>query len=420
MLMPRLALASSAVAALLAASSFRETGTAAASHTSSSAMATAAAAAAGFCPPPQHAARRTTVAVEQHSSSSPSSDARDEDGDLSRPDHSRHPFRVGYMSDVEGNWDYFLELVERSNVLHWEDYHRADDDGDDARGGGGGGGGGDDDGSSRDCDNGEGGGASSCFKFRRLALRRDVDAHFVYGGDAVDKGPGDVRLVRSLASLKSRHPDRVHLLVGNRDLNKLRLTSELSEYDDDDGTRKSGSSIDDVEVPFWNPSAVTYREHLLELQRQRQQRQGQMRQQQGAGDGGGGGGGGRGLEGLDTRAERLRWILRHTMGCPDTFEHRRAEVGLLRRAYGAYPPPPLPRRERDDDGGGVDDDDDLNDFTPHCCDDAPVDGGDDSASSSLEVTDEDVVDSFLYEMSPRGSLRQYLNLSSIAAIVGSE
>ena len=31
-------------------------------------------------------------------------------------------FRIGYVADVEGHWDYFLEYVQRSQVLDWEDH----------------------------------------------------------------------------------------------------------------------------------------------------------------------------------------------------------------------------------------------------------------------------------------------------------
>jgi hypothetical protein len=47
----------------------------------------------------------------------------------------------------------------------------------------------------------------------------------------VDKGNavgGSIRVVNSLLALKRRYPDRVTLLLGNRDLNKMRLTSELA------------------------------------------------------------------------------------------------------------------------------------------------------------------------------------------------
>jgi hypothetical protein len=56
----------------------------------------------------------------------------------------------GYLSDVEGNYDYFLRYMEISKVLCW-----ADDE--------------------------------------KTQLKLNDDCHFVYGGDAVDKGIGDIR-----------------------------------------------------------------------------------------------------------------------------------------------------------------------------------------------------------------------------------
>jgi Calcineurin-like phosphoesterase len=50
---------------------------------------------------------------------------------------------------------------------------------------------------------------------------------FVFGGDAIDRGDASRRIVRALLDVKLRQPDRVVLLVGNRDLNKIRLVREL-------------------------------------------------------------------------------------------------------------------------------------------------------------------------------------------------
>ena len=88
---------------------------------------------------------------------------------------------LGYCTDVEGNLAYFRRYVARSGVL------RFDDDG-----------------------------ASS----PRLSLVHER-AHFVFGGDLFDQGDGDLRLSRLLVDLKRRFPDRVTLLMGNRDLNKV-------------------------------------------------------------------------------------------------------------------------------------------------------------------------------------------------------
>ncbi|KOO25767.1 hypothetical protein Ctob_003976 [Chrysochromulina tobinii] len=63
-------------------------------------------------------------------------------------------------------------------------------------------------------------------------LRLHPGCHFVFGGDSVDKSSGDLRFLRSLLALRRRHPDRVHLVLGNRDINKMRLLAELDESRD--------------------------------------------------------------------------------------------------------------------------------------------------------------------------------------------
>lgn len=49
----------------------------------------------------------------------------------------------------------------------------------------------------------------------------------VNGGDTVDKGEGSLLVLRELLSLKESAPCRVGLILGNRDLNKIRLVREL-------------------------------------------------------------------------------------------------------------------------------------------------------------------------------------------------
>lgn len=50
---------------------------------------------------------------------------------------------------------------------------------------------------------------------------------FVFGGDAVDRGPAGRAVLKTLVQAKERYGDRVVLLAGNRDINKLRLLREL-------------------------------------------------------------------------------------------------------------------------------------------------------------------------------------------------
>ena len=58
-------------------------------------------------------------------------------------------------------------------------------------------------------------------------LRIADGATFVFGGDSVDRGPAGRRVVRTLLDAKRAQPDRVVVLAGNRDINKLRLAREL-------------------------------------------------------------------------------------------------------------------------------------------------------------------------------------------------
>ncbi|MFT3697853.1 MAG: metallophosphoesterase [Kofleriaceae bacterium] len=89
---------------------------------------------------------------------------------------------------------------------------------------------------------------------------------FVFGGDAIDRGPAGRKLVRVLAAAKQRYGDRVVLLAGNRDINKLRLVREID-------TPRSSC-----------PPGLA-------------------------------------------KAEQLKWTFEHTMGAPHAFEHRATELG---------------------------------------------------------------------------------------------
>ncbi|MBI5516885.1 MAG: metallophosphoesterase [Deltaproteobacteria bacterium] len=131
---------------------------------------------------------------------------------------------VVYLTDVEGRWDKLLDFLEGNP---WVTLAEGD----------------------------------------RLALH--PDAVLVFGGDAVDRGPDGRRFLRALVDVKLRHPSRVVLLAGNRDINKLRLPRELRGH-----------------PPEKMPPEV--RERPV--------------------------------------TEQLPWILEHTMGAKEAFAHRRAEL----------------------------------------------------------------------------------------------
>ena len=212
------------------------------------------------------------------------------------------PYRLGYVTDVEGHIDFFLSFVERSNVLDV---------------------------------------VSNTPKKLELDLRDGC--YFVFGGDSVDKAPGDIRLCRALVSLKRKYPERVFLLVGNRDLNKIRFTAELSAADME-------RDIDEIPSPHWDPNAPSLRTYLDQVAKAK----GMDR-----------------AEDINTRVERLRYMLKHTLGCPDTFEFRRQELAILNEC-------------------GV-----------------------------ADIRDAQVCDSFIFEVeNEEGSLRQYLENANVAAVVG--
>ena len=60
-------------------------------------------------------------------------------------------------------------------------------------------------------------------------LFKDAETVFVFGGDATTRGDGSKRIMRALVDFKARYPERVFLIVGNRDAMMMRLTSEWAD-----------------------------------------------------------------------------------------------------------------------------------------------------------------------------------------------
>jgi hypothetical protein len=107
-------------------------------------------------------------------------------------------------------------------------------------------------------------------------LRVRDGAVFVFGGDAIDRGPHGRRVVAALLDAHDRQPDQVVLLAGNRDLNKMRLVRELR------GRPHRRAPAD--------------------------------------------------LRGPGVEGPLLRWTLKDTMGAGEAFEHRAAELRAEGRA----------------------------------------------------------------------------------------
>ena len=152
---------------------------------------------------------------------------------------------IEYVTDVEGNYDYWQTYLSRSKVV---------------------------------------------FQLEDGTYDLHPSTYFVFGGDACDKGLGDIRFVKGVVALKNKYPDRVFFILGNRDLNKLRFVSELA-----DGRTGEGTDI------YWDKSAEKF---VAFCERN-------------------------GLE-EQNKVSTLKWMLHCTMGCPTTFETRRSELAILR------------------------------------------------------------------------------------------
>jgi hypothetical protein len=163
-------------------------------------------------------------------------------------------------------------------------------------------------------------------------LRLKDGAHFVFGGDAVDQGPGDLRFLKDIINLHQNYPDRVHVVLGNRDLNKMRIAQELSDSHCKNHPWKTYRGV------FWRgDSGIDHNEP-------------------------------------DTLPNRLRWILKYSMGSDRAFELRRQELKELKEVK--------------------------------------------EGSGNLQITDDEVVDSFINLFQPNGLLREYLKIGRLGVILG--
>jgi hypothetical protein len=177
--------------------------------------------------------------------------------------------------------------------------------------------------------------------FLKQEDKENVESHFVFGGDLFDHGPGDLRMAQSLLNFKQKYPSRVTLLTGNRDLNKLRLLNELSSehlnYEPNDPR---------IFEPYWKPRKLmtTYSEHLELISQITKKQQPQevthgpidfvpkswrKKKVQDIDSKNDAPSSSSSERNIDTPVERLKWILKHTMGSNKAFEYRRHELSVL-------------------------------------------------------------------------------------------
>jgi len=121
---------------------------------------------------------------------------------------------------------------------------------------------------------------------------------FVFGGDVCDRGD-DISVAMMLINFKQSYPDRVILIVGNRDANKTRFSNELP-------LNPSAVLLDDIDAVIKPEGASkTFAQFLEETQKST-------------------------AKVHNTPLNRLKWILSCTMGSPLAFDCRRNELARLR------------------------------------------------------------------------------------------
>lgn len=192
---------------------------------------------------------------------------------------------ITYMTDVEGDRDYLYRYVRQSKVLCWRNYSAkscTDDDHDR------------DDGVWKP-DN------STAFPFpynHCIDFRDKATGILVYGGDVWDQGGSDLYVVRQLLHLKRRYATQVHFIMGNRDINKMRIVQEIG-----------CAGLDDDLLPVHNGVYM-----LKGTGRVGDPDLGPLPHR--------------------TAVERLQWILANTMGSPRAFAFRKWELQQERTADG--------------------------------------------------------------------------------------
>ena len=183
-----------------------------------------------------------------------------------------------YATDVEGNYEYFKRTIEESEGL----------------------------------------------KIVAVSTAGVIDLEllpgwsYVFGGDSVDKGGaigGSQRVVQTLIKFKRKYPKRVTIILGNRDLNKMRLTSELAP--------DQMSALDTVPGPYWVPEGkrVSPKDYLRQsLAKARSVPAADISDAD--------------IAAANTVANRIRWMMKDTMGADGEFERRQSELTEINQARG--------------------------------------------------------------------------------------
>ena len=196
----------------------------------------------------------------------------------------------------------------------------------------------------------------------------DPSSMLIYGGDIWDKGGSDLYVIRQLLDLKRRYPDRVHFIMGNRDINKMRIPQEMGLED----VAPDGNNPPPEDPLLPHHEGVYWLRNFHEASGGDPSDDAIAPPQRSASD-------------------RLKWMLERTMGSPKAFELRRLELQREKRAAVGY-------------------DSDMDTSDSHQRE---------GALGNLAVTDDEVVKSYRQSCHPHtGEIGNYLANAHLALRIG--
>lgn len=177
----------------------------------------------------------------------------------------RTPANVHFITDTEGHFPFLVKSVQKSRVVTFD-------------------------------------------LKKRLQFQEDIsNPYFVFGGDLTDRGVGDIQLAETLLDFKNRYPERVFLLVGNREASKTRFHVELNP-------RHIRQRLLNGSAPFWllnSPHQLPVDYVKKHMNSDTPEEPDAKEIDQYVND----------LTTEECQLIYLKWMLEQNLGCPHTFEY---------------------------------------------------------------------------------------------------
>lgn len=149
----------------------------------------------------------------------------------------------------------------------------------------------------------------------KFGIKLGDDTHIVVLGDIMDKGTDNIKCLSFILQLKEKYKNNVHLIVGNRDINKLRFYFELKNDKNKDNTNLFGNKfyLGDGYVPkkcFWKTLYEKRWDTKFDGDDKIESEKESIKNSK--------------INRKDIL--KLKFLLRETLGCPDMFKDLKIEL----------------------------------------------------------------------------------------------